>query len=614
MKVKNILSFFLILILLAPYANAQFANYTEKQIKAVAVVSGENKGATIDISVIVTPGTGRVFVSVSPFTEIDMQGSAQLAALTACDLTGNDFLKHDFFYTIEAKSTIVGGPSAGAVMTIATIAALENLTLRKDVYMTGMIYPDGSIGPVGGIKYKLEAAAENGAKIFLIPKGQRYEKVLETEKAQKGPFIIVNTETKTVDLVKYGQSLGVKVVEIENITEALKYYAGVELKHEEGKLETEKYADLMKILAERMKKDAMDLYKEFEKVADSETKKSIDERLKKGEEYYSEGYYYSSTSTYFTAKILMREEIYRSRIKDDSSFSVEEKVIRDEIESTKRVAESYEMGLASFQIVGAAQERLAKAENYLEKATTASNWDDAIVNLALAKERVESAKVWMSLLPEIKEDTQMNPDEIKRRADFYLSMAESLFVYAGEIGGVQSLLYGDSSADESLKLAEELYNNGYYAGTVFAAIDSMVKSAISIEVLAINSDKDLNEKINTSKSSVENAIGIAEKYTIPMLPYAYYEFGETSDGVWKLYYYKLSERIAKTLVAIGGKESVELVEVNYRHPEMKITPEVPTIVERQIEKIFSLPGFEGAAAVTALLAGTAILRRVWRKG
>ncbi|NOY11782.1 MAG: serine protease-like protein, partial [Archaeoglobi archaeon] len=156
---KQLISALLAVLLLITPALSQFENYTERSIKAVAVVSGANKGATIDITVIVTPGNGKVFVSVSPFTEIDMQGSAQLSALTACDLTGKDFLNYDFFYIIEAKSTIVGGPSAGAVMTIATIAALENLTLRDDVFMTGMIYPDGSIGPVGGIPYKLEAAA-----------------------------------------------------------------------------------------------------------------------------------------------------------------------------------------------------------------------------------------------------------------------------------------------------------------------------------------------------------------------------------------------------------------------------------------------------------------------
>ncbi|WP_456478352.1 S16 family serine protease [Geoglobus ahangari] len=609
---KQLISALLAVLLLITPALSQFENYTERSIKAVAVVSGANRGATIDITVIVTPGNGKVFVSVSPFTEIDMQGSAQLSALTACDLTGKDFLNYDFFYIIEAKSTIVGGPSAGAVMTIATIAALENLTLRDDVFMTGMIYPDGSIGPVGGIPYKLEAAAESGAKVFLIPKGQRYVKVQETKEIKRGPFVIISPETKTVDLVEYGRKLGVKVVEVENINEALRYYAGVELRQQEGKFTQERYSNLMKVLADRMKNDTLSLYPEFEKVADEKVKEDVDKKIEQGDELYREGYYYSATSTYFTAKIMMREEIYRHKVQDDSSFSVEVKVIEDEIESVRKVAESYEIGLASFQIVGAAQERLAKAENYLRKAQTSSDWDSAIANLALAKERVESAKVWMSLLPEIKKDYLMSRDELKKRADFYLSMAESLFVYAESIGGFSSILYGDNSADESLKLAEELYNDGYYAGTILSAIDSMTKSAISIELIGIENEETLNQKIDAAKAAAENAIGIAEKYTIPMLAYAYYEFAATSDKLWKLYYFKLSEKIAKTLSTIAGKGEVKVVKAEYKAPEMKTTPEVQTIVEERIKRFYEVPGYSAVTALT-LLAGIALLRRGSRR-
>ncbi len=603
---KGVISLALIILLILTPVHAQFENYSERSIKAVAVVSGENRGATINITVTVTPGNGRVFVSVSPFTEIDMQGSAQLSALTACDLTGKDFLNYDFFYVIEAKSTIVGGPSAGAVMTIATIAALENLTLNRTVYMTGMIYPDGTIGPVGGIPYKLQAAAKDGAKIFLIPKGQRYATMVEKKEVRKGPFVIINSETKTVDLVKYGRKYGVKVIEVENINEALSYYTGHQLEKLEGKISEEKYRGLMKILADKMKSDALKLYGEFEKVADSDVKKKVDERFKKAEELAKKGYYYSATSSYFTAKIMMREELYRKKIKDDQEFSLEEKVIRDEINSMKDSVKSYRIGLASLQIIGAAEERLAKAENYLQKAVNSNNWDDAIANLALAKERVESARIWMSILPEIKKDAYMSSEELKKRADFYLSMAESIYVYAESIGGYQSLLKGDGSADESRSIAEELYNQGYYAGTILTALDSIIKSALSIELIGVQNEKELSEKINQTRESSQNAIGVAEKYTIPVLAYAYYEFGETSEGIWKLYYYKLSERIAKTLSLMGGKENVKIVEATYKNPEIRTTPEVKTVVEKYFSR--SIPGFEAGTWVIALLAALIILR------
>ena len=253
MNMRKLFTLIALLLLLASTSSAEFVNATQKNIKAVAVVSGENRGATINITVIVTPGNGRVFVSTLPYTEIDMQGSAQLAAITACDLTGKDFLKYDFFYIIEAEAPIVGGPSAGGIMTVATIAALLDLPIRKDVFMTGMIYPDGFIGPVGGIPYKLEAAAESGAKIFLIPKGQRYVEVEETKRIQRGPFVLITTETKTVDVVDYGRKLGVTVIEVETVNEALKYFTGYEIRRSEGKIDLSQYSYLLKKLADYMR-------------------------------------------------------------------------------------------------------------------------------------------------------------------------------------------------------------------------------------------------------------------------------------------------------------------------------------------------------------------------
>jgi len=187
-------------------------------------------------------------------------------------------------------------------------------------------------------------------------------------------------------------------------------------------------------------------------------------------------------------------------------------------------------------------------------------------------------------------------------------MAESIFVYADSIGGFSSLLYGDGSADESKTIAEELYNQGYYAGTILTALDSIIKSAMSIELISVHSEEVLSEKVDQARKSSQNAIGVAEKYTIPVLAYAYYEFGETSEGVWKIYYYKLSERIAKTLSLMAGKENVRVVEVNYRNPEVKTTPEVKTVVEKYIPK--EIPAFEIGTGIISVLAGLTILRRV----
>ena len=130
------------------------------------------EGVLLGAEVIVTNGTGHVFVDTNPYTQVDLQGSARLAAMVASDVLGIDEKVYDFYYIIDISSPIIGGPSAGGALTVATIAAINKWPLKPDVVMTGMINPDGSIGPVGGIPFKLEAAAAENATLFLIPEGQ----------------------------------------------------------------------------------------------------------------------------------------------------------------------------------------------------------------------------------------------------------------------------------------------------------------------------------------------------------------------------------------------------------------------------------------------------------
>ena len=315
---------------------AQFVNESRVTIKAVAVTSGAKpQGAVINITVIVTPGNGKVFVSTIPYTEIDMQGSAQLAALTACDLLGIDFMRHDFFYVIEADAPIVGGPSAGGVMCVATIAALKNLSIKDDVFMTGMIYPDGFIGPVGGIPYKLEAAASCGAKYFLIPKGQRIVYVHEKKEERKGPFIFISSVTKPVDVVEYGKQLGVDVVEVEAVEQALAYYTGYTIEKPKLTFNLTKYSDIMLRLADKMKSDATSFFEQVRGIAKSDEIERIQKIIDKAEENYEEGNYYTSTSKYFLAKIEMRYILYRHTIKSDEELSNEFDKIEKDIENLK---------------------------------------------------------------------------------------------------------------------------------------------------------------------------------------------------------------------------------------------------------------------------------------
>jgi PDZ domain-containing protein len=65
----------------------------------------------------------------------------------------------------------VGGPSAGLIFATAIVDKLTpgELTGGKAVAGTGTIDADGRVGPIGGIRFKMDAARGDGATAFLVP-------------------------------------------------------------------------------------------------------------------------------------------------------------------------------------------------------------------------------------------------------------------------------------------------------------------------------------------------------------------------------------------------------------------------------------------------------------
>jgi PDZ domain-containing protein len=80
------------------------------------------------------------------------------------------------FYTgefpIDFTLEDVGGPSAGLMFATGIVDMLtpDDLTSGRHVAGTGTIQPDGTVGPIGGIRQKLAGARDSGAELFLMPK------------------------------------------------------------------------------------------------------------------------------------------------------------------------------------------------------------------------------------------------------------------------------------------------------------------------------------------------------------------------------------------------------------------------------------------------------------
>ncbi len=187
------------------------------------------EGVVLKCTIEIVEGEGRVLVNTQPKIGIDLQASARTAVLVAERVTGLSLSNSDVIVSIYADQPVevVDGPSAGAAIAIALIAAINGEKLNETVYITGTIDVDGAIGPVGGIIEKALAAARAGGKLFIVPKGQSQVLVRVPVEYRIAPGLsIVVYEYERVNLESYLARKGyeIKVVEVDSVWDAYKYF------------------------------------------------------------------------------------------------------------------------------------------------------------------------------------------------------------------------------------------------------------------------------------------------------------------------------------------------------------------------------------------------------
>ncbi len=184
------------------------------------------QGAMINISVEIRPGKGRVLVQTRPLMGTVFEDAANTAVFEAQSKAGKDISGSDVIFSIESQQQIpsVDGPSAGALMTLLVISALENKVLKNDVTLTGTIDQYGHVGAIGGVIEKAKAAKENGKNLFLLP-SENSMLVQYTERTREiGGITIIQQVPESINAKEYIESnIGIKVEYVNNIDDVLKY-------------------------------------------------------------------------------------------------------------------------------------------------------------------------------------------------------------------------------------------------------------------------------------------------------------------------------------------------------------------------------------------------------
>ena len=141
-------------------------------------------------------------------------GEAWRATVWMALLAAGEIMDVDPFslrVTVEAEGA-VDGPSAGALMAAAIMAGARRAPVRTDVTITGTLNPDLTVGPVGGIPEKVEAAIRAGKKVIGIPMGQRRSQSL--------------TKKVSVDVVAMAEKAGARIAIVPDLESAYNLLTG----------------------------------------------------------------------------------------------------------------------------------------------------------------------------------------------------------------------------------------------------------------------------------------------------------------------------------------------------------------------------------------------------
>ena len=104
--------------------------------------------------------------------------------------------KTDPEVTIKFKS-MEQGPSAGLITALSIYDQLtkDDLTNSLKIAGTGTMENDGTVGSIGGVKYKLAGAVSKGADVFLVPAGENYKEAIKYKKKNHYDIKIIGVST-----------------------------------------------------------------------------------------------------------------------------------------------------------------------------------------------------------------------------------------------------------------------------------------------------------------------------------------------------------------------------------------------------------------------------------
>jgi Lon-like ATP-dependent protease len=143
-------------------------------------VMGTDSGSVLPIMAEVTPAQGAsgMVIATGMLKEIAQESIKNVSAILK-NFTGRDVRNIDIHIQFIGTYGGVEGDSASISVATAVISAIEGIPVRQDVGMTGSLSVRGDVLPVGGVTFKIEAAAKAGIRTVLIPRSNINDVLIE---------------------------------------------------------------------------------------------------------------------------------------------------------------------------------------------------------------------------------------------------------------------------------------------------------------------------------------------------------------------------------------------------------------------------------------------------
>lgn len=170
------------------------------KVNGLAVMGGDS-GIVLPIMAEVTPpqsqAEGKV-IATGMLKDIAKEAVLNVSAVIK-KVTGQNIMNRDIHIQFVGTYEGVEGDSASVSIATAVISALEGIPIDQSVAMTGSLSVRGDVLPVGGVTYKIEAAAQAGIKKVIIPWANKDDVLIEESYKDQVEIIPVKTISEVIE-------------------------------------------------------------------------------------------------------------------------------------------------------------------------------------------------------------------------------------------------------------------------------------------------------------------------------------------------------------------------------------------------------------------------------